>query len=132
LNAPRAKRIVITALFLAVAAACGGDDGSTTVSTTSTTRVRPPQAVRVLVLNGSGVDQAAATMATVLRGVGYALVGTGNAPLQDGTVVACRAGYDGETVALARVLGDATIVAYPDPVPVGAEPADCIVGLGRA
>ena len=124
---------MIGAVALAlVTAACGGDGSSTTASTTSTTSVRPPAQVRVFVLNGSGVDQAAATKASELRALDYAIAGIGNAPEQPGTVVACRPGFDGETVALAGVLGKVTIVEFPDPEPDGVEEADCIVGLGRA
>jgi hypothetical protein len=124
---------VIAACAVALAAAaCGGaDGGSTTASTTTTSGARPPQEIRVLVLNGSDVDQAAATKANELRGLGYAIIGTGDAPTQQGTVVACRPGYEAETVQLANIVGGATtIVDYPDPVPAGAEQADCIVGLG--
>ena len=85
----------------------------------------------MLVLNGSDVDRAAATKANELRGLGYAVIGVGDAPTQQGTVVACRSGYEDETVELAAALGrTTTIVEYPDPVPAGAEQADCIVGLG--
>jgi hypothetical protein len=129
----RARAFAAVGLALALATtACGDDGGLTTSSTTTTTRVRPPAQVRVFVLNGSGVDQAAATKADELRALDYAIAGIGNAPEQPGTVVACRTGFDGETVALAAVLGTVTIVAFPDPVPVGVEEADCIVGLGRA
>jgi hypothetical protein len=130
---PRICSIVALPVALVIAVAgCGGDDGRTTSSTTTTSSVRPPAQVRVFVLNGSGVDQAAATKADELRALDYAIAGVGNAPEQPGTVVACRPGFDGETVELAGVLGTVTIVEFPDPEPDGVEEADCIVGLGRA
>lgn len=86
----------------------------------------------MFVLNGSGVDRAAATKAEELRTHHYAIAGIGNAPEQPGTVVACRPGFDRETVELAAVLRTATVVEFPDPEPDGIEDADCIVGLGRA
>jgi hypothetical protein len=113
-------------------AATGTSNGGTT--TTAKSDVRPPQQVRVLVLNGSGVSMAAATMANKLRGLGYAIAGTSNAPLQTGTVVACRAGFEKEAAVLAGgdVVGTgATIAAFPEPAPAGAENADCIVVVGR-
>jgi len=124
---------VIAALAVALASvACGDGGGSTTAgSTTSTSSVRPPAEVRLFVLNGSGVERAAATKADELRGLGYAIAGVGNAPEQPGTVVACRPGFEGETVELAAVLRTATIVAFPEPEPDGVADADCIVGLGH-
>lgn len=112
--------------------ATGTNNGGTT--TTKPSNVRPPQEVRVAVYNGSGVSQAAATKANTLRGLGYAIAGTGNAPLQTGTVVACRAGFEKEAEVLAGgdVVGaGTTIAAFPQPVPAGAENADCIVVVGK-
>ncbi len=112
--------------------ATGATKGGTT--TTKPSNVRPPQEVRVLVLNGSGVSQAAATKANVLRGLGYAIAGTGNAPLQTGTVVACRADFEkeAEVLAGADVVGaGTTLAAFPEPAPAGAENADCIVVVGK-
>lgn len=103
-------------------------------STTSTTGRggRSPAAVRVLVENGSGVDQSAATVANGLRGNGYAIAGTGNAAIQTGTTVLCRTGFEKEATALAKTLGSgATVGAFPDPPPAGAENADCIVIKGK-
>jgi hypothetical protein len=85
------------------------------------------------VINGSGVDQAAATEANKLRGLGYPIAGVGNAARQQGTVVACRKGFVQESADLAAAVGkNATVVSFPEPEPAGVEDADCIVGLGSA
>jgi hypothetical protein len=113
----------------------GSDSTASRSSGTTTTKhdVRPPQQVQVFVINGSGVDQAAATEANKLRGLGYAIDGVGNAAHQQGTVVACRKGFVQESADLAVAVGrQATVVSFPDPEPAGVESADCIVGLGSA
>jgi len=100
--------------------------------------VRPPQEVRVLVLDGSGVAMAAAVQANQLRGLGYAIAGTGDVPAQSGTTVACRNDFSAEAEALAISLGSTSkVVPFPDAPPatvrsagLGAESADCIVTLG--
>jgi hypothetical protein len=106
----------------------GGDN-----STTSTTGDdgRPPDSVRVLVLNGSGIANAAGTKANELRGLGYAIAGTGNTETRTGSGVACISDFEKEADALAQTLGAGyTVETYPDPPPEGAENADCIVILG--
>lgn len=117
----------------------GGDAGQTAGSgssggvTTSTLgdAGRSPAEVRVLVQNGSGVNQAAATLANELRGQGYAISGTGNAPVQTGTTVSCRSGFEKEADALAATLGaGATVTTFPATPPAGSENADCIVTKG--
>jgi hypothetical protein len=129
------------ALMLSVAtvglAACssGSDSTASRSGGTTTTKqdVRPPQQVRVFVINGSGVDQAAATEANKLRGLGYPIAGVGNAARQQGTVVACRRGFVQESADLAVAVDTfASVVSFPDPEPAGVESADCIVGLGSA
>jgi hypothetical protein len=111
------------------ATSSGGDD---TTSTTSADSGRPPQEVRVLVQNGSGVAMAAATKANELRGLGYAIAGTGNAAVQQGSTVACLSGFESEAEALAKQVGSGTTVtAFPTPVPAGAEATDCIVVIGK-
>jgi hypothetical protein len=102
-------------------------------STTSTTGEggRSPDQVRVLVLNASGLANAAGTKANELRGDGYAIAGTGNAAQQTGSTVACVPGFEKEADTLAKSAGTGfTIATYPDPPPAGAENADCIVTLG--
>ena len=106
--------------------------GGVTASTTATTGKagRAPAAVRVLVNNGSGLSQAAATVANGLRGQGYAIAGTGNAALQPGTTVACRVGFEQEAAALSKALTGSTVVAFPTAPPKGSENADCVVIKG--
>ncbi len=106
--------------------------GGTTVTTVVADAGRPPAEVRVLALNGSGVNGAAATLANELRGKGYAIAGTANAPLQNGTTVACRAKFEKEATTLAAVVGNgAVVVAFPVPDPAGSENADCVVIRGK-
>ena len=102
-------------------------------STTSTTGDdgRPPEEVRVLVLNASGIANAAGTKANELRGLGYAIAGTGNSEPRTGSGVACISGFEKEADALAQTLGAGySVETYPEPPPEGAENADCIVILG--
>jgi hypothetical protein len=129
----RRARGASLALTLALgAAACGGGGGGeTTVSTTTTSGARPPQEIRVFVLNGSGISGAAATKANELRALGYQ-PSIGNAPEQDGTVVACVDGFEAEVKELVQVVGDNAVIGqFPVPPPAGAENVDCLVGLGR-
>ena len=76
-------------------------------STTSTTGDdgRSPEDVRVLVLNASGIANAAGTKANELRGLGYAIAGTGNSEQRTGSGVACISGFEKEADALAQTLG---------------------------
>jgi hypothetical protein len=111
------------------------DDGKTGRTTTTTVGGRPVQEVAVLVLNGTGVSQAAATEANKLRGLGYAIAGTGNTPVQTGTTIGCREGYEKEAEQLAATIdpsGGATIVPFPEPAPADSDTASCIVFIGKA
>jgi hypothetical protein len=103
------------------------------VTTTSqAANVRPPQEVVVLVLNGSGVAGAAATEANKLRGLGYQTATPGNAAVQQGTTVACRADFEKEAQALAKTVGQGTqVTAFPTTPPAGSENANCIVTVGK-
>lgn len=134
--------VVIGIVLLQVVDEGGSGGGGPTTSVTEVTNangtttlppnVRPPQEVRVLVLNASGVAQAANTKANELRGQGYAIAGTGNAAVQPGVVVECRPDFEDEADALATTVGAGTTVApFPDPVPEGGDQADCIVILGQ-
>src|SRR5580704_11399783 len=108
--------------------------GSTgTTATTTVNSGRPPAQVKIFVQNASGVSGAAATKANVLRGLGYAIVGTGNALTpQTGTVVGCKTGFTKEADTLAKAVGVGTTVgAYPTPPPANSTSADCIVTIGK-
>lgn len=133
--------VVIGIILLSVVDKGGGGGGvgptsasvPTNGSTTSTSGAagRPSAEITVFVENASGVNQAAATLSNELRGLGYAISGTGNAAVQAGTTVACVAGFELEAQALAAAIGSgATVGAYPDPVPAGAETASCIATRG--
>ena len=126
-----------------------GDGGTTTTtaaSTTSTSRgtttttkadpketgtVRTPQQVTVLVLNGSGVGGAAATVTKTLRALGYQTLPASDAPAQVGNTVYYQSGYKRECAAVATtVVGNAGVKEMPTPVPTGAERANCLAILG--
>jgi hypothetical protein len=112
------------------------NSSSSTTGTTATTLAgqgRPASQVKVFVQNASGVSGAAATKANVLRGLGYAIVGAGNATTpQAGTMVACKTGFTKEADTLAKAVGVGTTVGtYPSPAPAVATSADCIVTIGK-
>lgn len=126
-----------------------GDGGTTTTtaaSTTSTSRgtttttkadpketgtVRTPQQVTVLVLNGSGVGGAAATVTNTLRALGYQTLPASDAPAQVGNTVYYQSGYKRECTAVATTVGgNAGVKEMPTPVPTGAERANCLAILG--
>ena len=114
----------------------GGTTNTSAVGgTTTTTRLagRNPADIKVAVYNASGVSQAATTEANKLRGLGYAIVATTNAPsLQTGTTVACKSGFSVESDTLAKqVVAGATVGIFPNPAPANSNNADCIVTLGK-
>ena len=136
--------VVLGIVLLQVIDKAGGGGGSgsisppVTSSSASTTNPantdagRPPAEVRVLALNGSGVNGAAATLANELRGKGYSIAGTGNSPLQNGTTVACRVKFEKEATALATTVGAGTeVTTFPVPDPAGSEASDCVVIRGK-
>jgi hypothetical protein len=108
---------------------------STTTSTPVATLPaggRPPSQVHVAVLNGTGVSKAAGTKALALGTLGYAIVNTGNAPVQATTVVECKPTFTVEAATLAAAVGAGTTVApYPVTPPSGSAAADCVVILGK-
>ena len=125
----------------------GGDGNGTTVDTTdgdgdtTDTTVgdtRPPADVAVLALNASGVPQAAATLTNQLVAAGYTTLPAGDDPVQrQGTLVACREGFEADASAL-LVTVTAAGVASPaiDAFPAdrtdlpGIADADCLVLIG--
>jgi LytR cell envelope-related transcriptional attenuator len=104
-------------------------------TTTSAPGGRAPEEVRVYVLNGSEVANAAATTANILLGLGYIQDGTGNTATQTGTTVACKPGFDEEAKQLAQQLGvkgiAVTVAPYPTTPPPEAAASDCIVIVGK-
>ncbi len=114
----------------------GGTTPSTLATTSTTLTGQAPQHVTVAVYNGSGVPMAATTRANALRGLGYAITFTGNAPtLQTGTTVACRSttkGFTATADTIAKSIGPTTSVqVFPVTPPVTAVSAQCIVTVGK-
>jgi hypothetical protein len=108
--------------------------GPTTASTAGTTTTTTGKQLKVVVFNASGVSGAATAEANKLRGLGYAILFTGNATTpQTGTTVACKsdiAASPRDTLTKAAAIG-ATVAGFPTPVPTTATSADCIVTVGK-
>ncbi len=113
----------------------GSTPGATTATTggTTTTTTAGKQ-LKVVVFNASGVSGAATAEANKLRGLGYAILFTGNATTpQTGTTVACKSDVSAtarDTLTKAAAIG-ATVASFPTPVPTTATAADCIVTVGK-
>ena len=91
-------------------------------TTTTTTAVpaptRPPNQVRVLVANGSGVRRGASDVTDVLRPAGYTTLPPANATPTDTSGIYFRVGYSGD----ARAVMDLVAPGNPDlllPLPAG-------------
>ena len=91
-------------------------------TTTTTTAVpaptRPPNQVRVLVANGSGVPRGAATVTDVLSPAGYTTLPPANATPTDTSGIYYRSGYSGD----ARAVMELVAPSNPDlilPLPAG-------------
>jgi hypothetical protein len=111
-----------------------GTTSSTTTTPSTTTAQdpgRPPQQVRVSVVNSSGVAGAAATRSDALRALGYQTVGLANGATRTGSAVQCKAGFEKEAVALAKNVGGTTgVEPFPTPAPAGLANSDCVVVIG--
>jgi LytR cell envelope-related transcriptional attenuator/Protein of unknown function (DUF2510) len=104
---------------------------SSSAATSTTVAARPPAEVRVEVLNASGTAGAAGSMATTLEAAGYMIADVGDATARQGTVVACKPGFEAEAAALAEAVGSgATTEPFPTPPPTGSTDVDCVVTLG--
>ncbi|HEV3408594.1 MAG TPA: LytR C-terminal domain-containing protein [Gaiellaceae bacterium] len=113
--------VLLVAVGLALAAEPFADDAGRAVATRTANEPGPgPQGEReptsptlsrgetsVLVLNGNGLQGAAATAAGRVRTHGYLIAGTGNAPRSDlrRSLVMYRPGYRREAERLAKDLG---------------------------
>jgi hypothetical protein len=108
--------------------------GPTTPTTGGTTTTTAGKQLKLAVFNASGVSGAATAEANKLRGLGYAILFTGNSTTpQTGTTVACKAEIavgPRDTLTKAAAIG-ATVAPFPTPVPTTATAADCIVTVGR-
>lgn len=114
--------------------------GDTTTSTTpGTANAQPRAQVRVLVLNGSNQNNVATLKRNSLIGLGYQVDPAGNTQLRQGTVVACKQGFESAAQRLSEdVGGTVTVEPFPDPPPtgrqgedVGAGNVNCVVILGE-
>jgi hypothetical protein len=113
----------------------GGTGGGTTSTTSAVPK--PPNEVRVLVANGSGVQGAAGTMNEQLKAKGYIGLdpknAAGNVPT---TIVYYAEGFQREAAAVAQALGadPTTVQALPDPPPLedpsGLQDANVLIVLG--
>ena len=106
---------------------------STAATTTTTLNPgRPPQQVHLRIINASQVPNAASNKAFALGGIGYPVTGLADGPVQQGTVVQCKPGFEAEAATLAKNVGPGTTVQpFPSPVPAGSATADCLVILGK-
>ena len=113
-----------------------GDAGQQRVHDEHHRRIRPTARRRpgARARTASGLSNAAGTKANELRGLGYAIAGTGNAARRPSARPSrASTGFEKEADALAKAVGaGATVTAYPDPPPSGSENADCIVTLGTS
>ena len=111
-----------------------GPTDSTSTSTTSTTTTlapgRPPQQIRVSVVNSSGVSGAAAQKSGALGAMGYQMVALDNGVARAGTAVQCKPGFEKEAAVLAKNVGQATVEPLSNPPPTAPSNPDCVVVLG--
>ena len=103
---------------------------TTTSATTSTTvAIRPPDEVRVLVLNSLGVDGLATQVSNELADLGYTMLTPDNySPLLERSRVWFLPGFEAEGFVLAAEFPDALIEENPDL----AVEADIVVVLGES
>lgn len=110
---------------------------TTRPTTTTTTGVPHPAAqVKVLVLNGTGgkVAKAAGTNAAKIKAKGYNTIEPGNAVARPTSAVFFAAGYQGDAVAVGKILdiSATAVVSMPDPPPApNASLANVVVLLGQ-
>jgi hypothetical protein len=109
----------------------GGESPTSSCSTTSESRVNPPAAVAVLVLNGSGRPGAATAQSNALKAKGYQTLTPADTAQRQGNIVYFKAGFDRECTTVAtNVDGAPKVEAVPSPPPTGSESASCVVILG--
>jgi hypothetical protein len=109
-----------------------GGPSSSQPGTTAAGGARQRSEVRVGVLNGSGAAGAAMNTTNKLRLLGYQLAQPADTAPRNGTVVACRQGFEKEAAQLQADVGaPATVEPFPASPPAGTENVNCIVLLGR-
>ena len=77
---------------------------TTTTSTAAPAPTRPPNQVRVLVANGSGVPRGASTVTGVLSPAGYTTLPPANATPTDTSGIYYRSGYSGDARAVMEIV----------------------------
>ena len=88
---------------------------TSTTPTSTTVPVRPPEDVRVVVLNSIGLDGAGARMTQQLDDAGYQTLPADNySPEQDPSRVWYREGFSAEANELLEFLPDARVEPLPD------------------
>jgi hypothetical protein len=106
----------------------------TSGTTQSTAALRPPDQVRVIVLNAGAATGAAGDMSDSLREKGYTTqeIATDWPDAgRTGNAVLCKPGFEREGETLAIAVGDGTQTeAFPDPAPPATENVDCVVAVG--
>lgn len=114
----------------------GGDDGGASDDEPEPPppELRPPGEITVIVLNGSGVQGAAAAQTEKIAGAGYQTAIAGNAPQAvTDTQVQHAEGYEAEARALAEAIGtspDATATVGPELADVDLQGSQLVVLLG--
>jgi hypothetical protein len=103
---------------------------------TTTPAARPPEAVRVLVVNGAGVPGVAGRITDGLAAAGYQTLVPANADRRSVSTVYARTGYDEECAAVVAVLQ----ARFANPLPTddlteapdaeGRDEADCLALIG--
>ena len=84
-------------------------------------KAHPRGHVKIMVLNGNGVNGAAGTAASRLHRLGYRIAGTANAKRQDyaSSVVMYKQGFRSDGMRLAKAIG-VTVVGPLDGIPASA------------
>lgn len=107
----------------------GGTTSTSTSAATTTVPVRPPDEVRVVVLNSVGLAGAAGRKTQELADAGYQTQQAGDLePEQDPSRIWYREGFAAEANALLAFLPDASVEPIPDPELE--EGADVVLVLG--
>jgi hypothetical protein len=108
---------------------------TTSTTTVPSTPMKPPDQLRVIVLNGGAPTGAANTMRTSLQQVGYTnqpQANTWTGHQQTGNSLMCKPGFDREKVALSQQtpLQGVKVVDWPTPPPPFSSDVDCVVVVG--
>ncbi|HSK07355.1 MAG TPA: LytR C-terminal domain-containing protein [Acidimicrobiia bacterium] len=115
-TSPPASSSTSTTSTVATATTLGGTTSTSTSMATTTVPVRPPEEVRVVVLNSVGLAGAAGRKTQELADAGYQTQQAGDLePEQDPSRIWYREGFAAEANALLAFLPDASVEPIPDP-----------------